>query len=86
MIDALFEIGPLKVSFGEEIPIEWTDLAAYKTATEAVSERWELVTLRQMSIAYQRGRHDGKDPAEDPPVQPNYDETEDDDEWLTLPN
>jgi hypothetical protein len=85
MLEALFEIGPLKVSFGEEIPVEWPDLAAYKASTEAVTERWELVTLRRMSVAYHQGKHDGKDVTEDPPDPPK-DDLEDDDEWLTSPN
>lgn len=65
-----------------EAPIEWPDIAAYMLATKAITERWEAVTLRDMSNAYAQGKNDGKDPMADPPE----DKQEDDDEWLTSPN
>lgn len=78
LLDALFEVGPTKPGEYGEIPIGWTDIAAYKAATGAISERWEMTTLRQMSMSYMRGKQHGEDVMNDPPEPDPLIEMDDD--------
>jgi len=69
LLDALFEVGPTEWRGDQELPISWTELTSYASATGDLSEPWEFRAVMGMSRAYFRAKVRGKDVHAIPPVE-----------------
>jgi len=59
LLDALFEVGPTEWRGEQELPISWTELTSYASATGDLSEPWEFRAVMGMSRAYFRAKVQG---------------------------
>lgn len=63
LLDALMEAGPTQPgAMGDQVPLEWADLHAYRECAGTVSEVWELRALYRMSREYLAGQRQGENP------------------------
>lgn len=60
LLDALFAVGPSRWTGEIEGPITWEAIAAYKYATERLTEPWECEAVMAMSKAYFHAKMRGK--------------------------
>lgn len=61
LLDALFAIGPSRWTGEIEGPITWEAIAAYKYATDRMTEPWECEAVMAMSRAYFHAKVRGKE-------------------------
>lgn len=52
LFDLLFEVGPVESNGMGLAPLSWQEITAFASATNEISEPWELRALRSMSEAY----------------------------------
>ncbi len=69
LLEALFEVGPVRMVAEGELPLGWAEVWAYAQATGAVEEAWEARALISMSRGYLGAKNAGKNPLAIPPVE-----------------
>lgn len=67
LVPLFFELGMCKSGMSGALPIDWSDIAAWKEVTGRKVEGWECMLLRDMSLAYVSELSAAKDKRKTPP-------------------
>lgn len=61
-------LGPVRTNGMDEVPTDWDVILPFVTATNRLSEPWEVETLADLCWEYVSGKAEGENPLCIPPV------------------
>ena len=76
VMSALFEAGPTLMTHERDVPLPWSEIAAWAAASGAALESGDITLLPLMSRAYLGGRAEGEKPMGIDPTRADDDAAE----------